>query len=167
MNLSVNKMTHFSISFFSLIIRFSITKSFVVYYFKAVSWRLIHRFFHIIPTFFIAAISRIRSTKKWTSRKYVSLPMCSIAVSFLTNLSSYIRSKKLRSLEFHLGCSSLLLLLLWELSTEPDFSKRSKEPCWFEKFHNNSCNAIHCCWKKFVFYHDWSSDVITGSIESL
>ena len=160
-------MTHFSISFFSLIIRFSITESFVVHHFKAVPRRLIHRFSYIISIFFIAAISRIRSTKKWTSRKYVSLPMCSIAVSFLTNLPSYIRSKKLRSPEFHLGCSSLLLLLLWELSTGPDFSERFKEPCWFEKFHNNSCNAIHCYWKKFVFCYDWSFDVITGSIESL
>ena len=122
MNLSINKVIHFLTSFFNLIIRFSITKSFVVYYFNAISRRLIYKFFRIISIFFIAAISRIRSTKRWTSRKYVSFPMCSITVSFFTDLSSYIESKKPRSPEFHLGYPPLLC----ELSIGSDSSNESK-----------------------------------------
>ena len=145
-------MIHFSTSFFNLIIRFSITKSFVIHYFNAISRRLIHKFFRIISTFFIAAISRTRSTKRWTSRKYVFFPMCSIVVSFLTKLSSYIKSKKSRLSEFHLGCSELVpLSLWWKLSTEFGFSDGSEGPYWSEMLRNNFCNAIHCYWKKSIF----------------
>ena len=157
-------MIHFSTSSSNLIIRFSIKESSVVHYFNAISRRLIHKFSRITSTFFIATISRIRSMKRWTSRKYVSFPMCSRVVSFLTNLPSYIESKKLRSPKFHLGYPSLLLLWLWKLPTESGSSKGSEESYWFEMLHNNSCSAIHCCWKKSVFCHNWSSDVIIKSI---
>ena len=163
LNLSINKMIHFSISSFNLIIRFSITESFVIYYFNAIPRRLIYRFSRITSIFFIAAISRVRSTKRWTSRKYVSFPMCSIVILFLTNLSSYIESKKSRSSGFHLGCSPLLC----ELSTEFGSPEGSEESCWSEMLRNNPCSAIHCCWKKPVFCYDWSSDVIIESIEFL
>ena len=50
--------------------------------------------------------------------------MCSIVVSFFTNLSLYIKSKKSRSLEFHLDYPPLLC----ELSIEFDFSGEPEKP---------------------------------------
>ena len=152
MNLLINRITHFSTPFFNLIIRFSIKESFVIHYFNAISRRLIYKFSRIISTFFTAAISRAHSTKRWTSRKYVSFSMCSIIVPFLTNLPLYIKSKKSRSSEFHLGCPKLVPLpLWWELSTEFDSSGGSEEPYWSEMLRNNFCNANHCYWEKSIF----------------
>ena len=69
LNLLFNNVTHSSTLLSNLIIRFSIIKSFAIYYFNAIPRRLIQRFSRIIAIFLITARFLTRFTNKYILRK--------------------------------------------------------------------------------------------------
>ena len=69
LNLIINKIIYSSISLSSLIILFSIIKSFIVHHFNIISRRFIQRFFRIKIEFLMTARFLAHLINKYISRK--------------------------------------------------------------------------------------------------
>ena len=88
LNLIIKRVIYLITFLSSLIILFLVNKSSKVYYFSAISRKLIHRFSRIKITFLITQNFSIRFTNKWISRKYIFFSIYFIITLILTDLLS-------------------------------------------------------------------------------
>ena len=109
LNRSISMRSHFSslLPSFASLLSFSV--SFVNHQFKAEPFRQVHRLMRTISSSLTLAISRACFKKRWISRKYVFLAVCSIGEAPEDiDLSSYIGWKNPILSGFHLECPELV-----------------------------------------------------------